>query len=64
MRYQNWDVLIFPQRSRVPVQEFRTGCHTTVDIGGFSCEASGAFVLQLLSLSSSTPPADTLGGGV
>ncbi|OKL58415.1 hypothetical protein UA08_06217 [Talaromyces atroroseus] len=26
MRYSNWDVLLFPERSRVPIQEFRTQC--------------------------------------
>jgi hypothetical protein len=26
MRYQNWDVLLFPADSRVPLQEFDTKC--------------------------------------
>jgi hypothetical protein len=31
MRYQNWDVLLFPGNSRVPVQEFSTACHVVSD---------------------------------
>jgi hypothetical protein len=27
MRYQNWDVLLFPGASRVPIQEFETKFH-------------------------------------
>jgi hypothetical protein len=26
MRFENWDVLLFPQVSGTPVQEFRTEC--------------------------------------
>jgi hypothetical protein len=26
MRYQSWDVLLFPQDSRTPIQEFDTKC--------------------------------------
>lgn len=28
MRFQDWDVLAFPQDSPAPVQEFRTSCYT------------------------------------
>lgn len=31
MRYDNWDVILFPQESAVPIQEFRTACYTTYD---------------------------------
>ena len=31
MRFLNWDVLLFPETSRVPVQEFRTACHAVHD---------------------------------
>lgn len=31
MRYQHWDVLLFPDSSRVPVQEFDTKCHLLHD---------------------------------
>ncbi|KAH7138509.1 hypothetical protein B0J11DRAFT_587874 [Dendryphion nanum] len=29
MRYENWDVIIFPRDSHIPVQEFRTACYAT-----------------------------------
>ncbi|KAG0651171.1 hypothetical protein D0Z07_2358 [Hyphodiscus hymeniophilus] len=31
MRYQNWDVLVFPDESKVPIQEFKTSCHVIDD---------------------------------
>lgn len=31
MRYDNWDVILFPKDSAVPIQEFRTACYTTHD---------------------------------
>jgi 1-acyl-sn-glycerol-3-phosphate acyltransferase len=31
MRYENWDVLLFPEGSRVPIQEFKTQCFVTKD---------------------------------
>lgn len=31
MRYQNWDVLLFPGDSRIPIQEFNTACHVITD---------------------------------
>ena len=33
MRYMNWDVLLFPDGSKVPLQEFKTGCFVTQDLG-------------------------------
>jgi hypothetical protein len=33
MRYSNWDVLLFPANSKVPIQEFRTQCCVTSDKG-------------------------------
>ncbi|KAL4762353.1 uncharacterized protein BDW70DRAFT_167155 [Aspergillus foveolatus] len=33
MRYENWDVLLFPAKSKVPVQEFKTQCFVTRDRG-------------------------------
>ena len=33
MRYQNWDVLLFPEVSKVPLQEFKTSCHVIHDHG-------------------------------
>ncbi|KAE8452158.1 hypothetical protein EG329_001625 [Mollisiaceae sp. DMI_Dod_QoI] len=31
MRYQNWDVLLFPDRSKIPLQEFKTTCQVIQD---------------------------------
>ncbi|KAI9849984.1 MAG: hypothetical protein M1838_006210 [Thelocarpon superellum] len=31
MRYQNWDVILFANESRIPIQEFNTGCHVLQD---------------------------------
>ena len=31
MRYANWDVILFPKDSLVPIQEFRTGCYVGSD---------------------------------
>ena len=36
MRYQNWDVLLFPQEGndvKTPLQEFRTCCDVVQDLG-------------------------------
>ncbi|SPN96607.1 uncharacterized protein DNG_00128 [Cephalotrichum gorgonifer] len=32
MRYDDWDVLLFPRGSIVPIKEFRTDCHLVHDI--------------------------------
>jgi hypothetical protein len=29
MRYENWDVILFPRDSLVPIQEFKTACYAT-----------------------------------
>lgn len=31
MRYLNWDILIFPATSKVPIPEFKTACHVVHD---------------------------------
>ncbi|KAJ5935719.1 hypothetical protein N7466_005266 [Penicillium verhagenii] len=31
MRYENWDVLLFPEHRNVPIQEFKTQCFVTRD---------------------------------
>lgn len=42
MRYLHWDVLLFPETSKIPMQEFKTGCYVVSDPeilgadGGFS----------------------------
>lgn len=32
MRYENWDILLFPEGSKTPIQEFKTQCFVTKDI--------------------------------
>lgn len=39
MRYENWDVLLFPATSKAPIQEFKTQCFVTRDRGGMSCSS-------------------------
>ncbi|TVY81836.1 hypothetical protein LSUE1_G003008 [Lachnellula suecica] len=31
MRYQSWDVLVFPDQSKIPLQEFKTACQVVQD---------------------------------
>lgn len=31
MRYDSWDVILFPRDSLVPLQEFRTACYADQD---------------------------------
>ncbi|KHN96024.1 uncharacterized protein MAM_06129 [Metarhizium album ARSEF 1941] len=31
MRYEDWDILLFPQNSKVPVKEFKVACHVVHD---------------------------------
>lgn len=33
MRYQDWDVLVFPDVCKIPLQEFKTSCHVVPDPG-------------------------------
>lgn len=35
MRYQNWDVLVFPDLSKIPQQEFKTACQVIQDQGTY-----------------------------
>ncbi|KXJ85928.1 hypothetical protein Micbo1qcDRAFT_220033, partial [Microdochium bolleyi] len=32
MRYEDWDILIFPRGSKTPVREFKTACHVVPDL--------------------------------
>lgn len=29
MRYEYWDVILFPAESHIPIQEFRTACYVS-----------------------------------
>lgn len=31
MRYEDWDVILFPRDSHVPIQEFKTACYSSQD---------------------------------
>ncbi|RYO92122.1 hypothetical protein DL766_010292 [Monosporascus sp. MC13-8B] len=31
MRYEDWDVLLFPKGSKIPMKEFKTNCHVVQD---------------------------------
>lgn len=35
MRYEDWDILLFPEDCRVPVKEFKVACHVVHDAGEF-----------------------------
>jgi hypothetical protein len=35
MRYQDWDVLVFPELSKIPLQEFKTSCQVIQDPGKY-----------------------------
>lgn len=44
MRYQNWDVLVFPglpEQCKIPLQEFKTSC-TVIQDSGLSSMSSGS----------------------
>lgn len=58
MRYLNWDVLLFPAGSKVPIQEFKTGCYAVQDpeflgadpLAGTSCTPPSVDALNLREL--------------
>jgi hypothetical protein len=33
MRYDNWDIILFPEKSNIPIQEYRTACYFSRDEG-------------------------------
>jgi len=51
MRYENWDVIVFPRDSHIPIQEFKTTCYVSQDEcmpPCFSLSILAADFLQLL----------------
>jgi hypothetical protein len=36
MRYEDWDILIFPRDLAIPMKEFKVACHVVHDTGGSS----------------------------
>lgn len=33
MRFDDWDILLFPRDCKVPVKEFKVACHAIHDTG-------------------------------
>lgn len=33
MRYDDWDILLFPRDCKIPVKEFKVACHVVQDAG-------------------------------
>lgn len=40
MRYEDWDVILFPRDSHVPIQEFKTACYSSQDASKWSTIAT------------------------
>jgi hypothetical protein len=49
MRYDDWDVILFPKDSHVPIQEFKTACYVSPE----ECKHSG-LLHPVIHLSNST----------
>lgn len=60
MRYQNWDVLLFPGNSRIPIQEYNTACHVLFEQGGQvdRCTVLSSQIPGQLAASKWAPPED------
>ncbi|KAH7357536.1 hypothetical protein BKA66DRAFT_427779 [Pyrenochaeta sp. MPI-SDFR-AT-0127] len=52
MRYDDWDVILFPKDSHVPIQEFKTACYVSPDESGRQLPTLTCYIS---SLSPSTP---------
>lgn len=37
MRYDNWDIILFPEDSNIPIPEYRTACYLSRDEGELNC---------------------------
>ncbi|KAJ4292594.1 hypothetical protein N0V90_009257 [Kalmusia sp. IMI 367209] len=47
MRYDNWDVILFPKDSAVPIQEFRTACYFSQDEQGHQLPTLSCYIASL-----------------
>ncbi|KAF2681044.1 hypothetical protein K458DRAFT_344276, partial [Lentithecium fluviatile CBS 122367] len=47
MRYDNWDVILFPRDSLVPIQEFRTACYASQDEQGRQLSTLTCYISSL-----------------
>ncbi|KAF2174905.1 hypothetical protein K469DRAFT_680758 [Zopfia rhizophila CBS 207.26] len=52
MRYENWDIILFPRDSHVPIQEFKTACYAAQDEYG---RQFSTLTCYIASLPTSTP---------
>lgn len=48
MRFEDWDVLLFPRDSKIPMKEFKTNCHVVHDTGKLQFLPKSLLVLQAL----------------
>ncbi|KAH7086363.1 hypothetical protein FB567DRAFT_497466 [Paraphoma chrysanthemicola] len=47
MRYENWDVILFPRDSHIPIQEFNTACYSTSDRNGQQSPTLACYIASL-----------------
>ncbi|KAF2868672.1 hypothetical protein BDV95DRAFT_499738 [Massariosphaeria phaeospora] len=47
MRYDNWDVILFPRDSHIPIQEFRTSCYVAQNEYGHQLPTLTCFIASL-----------------
>ncbi|KAF2713570.1 hypothetical protein K504DRAFT_530532 [Pleomassaria siparia CBS 279.74] len=47
MRYDDWDVIVFPRDSHIPVQEFKTACYVTQDKYGHHLPTLTCYIASL-----------------
>ncbi|KAF2276972.1 uncharacterized protein EI97DRAFT_489528 [Westerdykella ornata] len=47
MRYDNWDAILFPRDSHIPIQEFRTACYVTYDEYGRQLPTLTCYIASL-----------------
>jgi hypothetical protein len=50
MRYEDWDVLLFPLDCKVPLKEFKAACHVVHDLGRFEACPVESIESTLISL--------------
>ena len=50
MRYQDWDVILYPKGCQVPFKEFKTTCYAVqAGNGGGSAGSNGMFTLASIN---------------
>ncbi|CAI6339261.1 unnamed protein product [Periconia digitata] len=55
MRYSNWDVILFPRDSPVPIQEFKTACYTSESECVWTAQPLPTLACYIASQPPSTP---------